>query len=111
MPILSADRIEKHFGGVAALRGASFSCEPGEIHALLGGNGAGKSTLVKILCGVITPDGGTITARGAPVTFKGPAAATNAGIPREAARMAACEVAPPAAVQMPAMRWASSVTS
>lgn len=80
MPILSAERIEKHFGGVAALRRASFSCEPGEIHALLGGNGAGKSTLVKILCGVFTPDAGTITANGEPVTFKGPAAATAAGI-------------------------------
>ncbi|MBA3529724.1 MAG: sugar ABC transporter ATP-binding protein [Propionibacteriaceae bacterium] len=80
MPILSAQRIEKHFGGVAALRGASFSCEPGEIHALLGGNGAGKSTLVKILCGVLPPDGGEVAFKGEPVTFKGPAAAASAGI-------------------------------
>jgi ribose transport system ATP-binding protein len=80
MPILSAQGIEKHFGGVIALRGASFSCEPGEIHALLGGNGAGKSTLVKILCGVISPDAGEIAFKGTPVTFKGPAAAASAGI-------------------------------
>ncbi|MDF2760444.1 MAG: hypothetical protein K0S99_3078 [Thermomicrobiales bacterium] len=36
MPLLSATGIDKRFGGVVALDGAEFSCEAGEIHALLG---------------------------------------------------------------------------
>ncbi|MBX3071274.1 MAG: sugar ABC transporter ATP-binding protein [Thermomicrobiales bacterium] len=80
MPVLSAERISKRFGGVVALDEASFSCEPGEIHALLGGNGAGKSTMVKILCGVQPADSGTITLAGEPVTFASPRAAIARGV-------------------------------
>jgi ribose transport system ATP-binding protein len=54
------EHIAKSFGGVHALRGASFRVMPGEIHALLGENGAGKSTLVKILAGVHPRDAGAI---------------------------------------------------
>lgn len=50
----------KSFGGAIALDGANFTCNYGEIHALLGENGAGKSTLVKILSGAIKPDSGEI---------------------------------------------------
>lgn len=80
MPILSASAISKHFGGVTALESADFACEPGEIHALLGGNGAGKSTMVKVLCGVQPPDAGTVTVDGQRVDFRNPAEANAAGI-------------------------------
>jgi ribose transport system ATP-binding protein len=80
VPLLSAEGIEKRFGGVVALDAAAFACEAGEIHALLGGNGAGKSTLVKILCGVQPADGGTVTFKGRPVRFRDPAEAAAAGI-------------------------------
>ena len=80
MPILSATGIDKRFGGVVALDGAEFSCEAGEIHALLGENGAGKSTMVKVLCGVHPPDAGTITYGGETVTFRGPSEAVAVGI-------------------------------
>ncbi|MER3438489.1 MAG: sugar ABC transporter ATP-binding protein [Chloroflexota bacterium] len=80
MPILAADGIAKRFGGVVALDGASFSCEAGEIHALLGGNGAGKSTMVKVLCGVQPADAGTIMFKGRQVRFADPAAAAAAGV-------------------------------
>jgi ribose transport system ATP-binding protein len=80
MPVLTAEGVTKRFGGVVALHDASFSCESGEIHALLGENGAGKSTMVKVLCGVQPPDAGTITFRGDLVTFSSPAAAAAAGI-------------------------------
>ena len=80
MPLLSATGIDKRFGGVVALDGADFSCEAGEIHALLGENGAGKSTMVKVLCGVHPPDAGTITYDGEPVTFRGPSDAVAVGI-------------------------------
>src|SRR5215216_2151870 len=80
MPLLSATGIDKRFGGVVALDGAEFSCEAGEIHALLGENGAGKSTMVKVLCGVHPSDAGTVTYDGQPVTFHGPSDAVAIGI-------------------------------
>jgi ribose transport system ATP-binding protein len=80
MPLLGASGIDKRFGGVVALDGADFACEPGEIHALLGENGAGKSTMVKVLCGVHPPDAGGITYNGATITFHGPSDAVAAGI-------------------------------
>src|SRR5581483_6715144 len=80
MPLLAATGIDKRFGGVVALDGASFSCEAGEIHALLGENGAGKSTMVKILCGVLPPDAGAIVYDGETTTFASPADAAQRGI-------------------------------
>lgn len=80
MALLAATGIDKRFGGVVALRDASFSCDAGEIHALLGENGAGKSTMVKVLCGVHRPDAGTLALDGKSVDFRDPAAATASGI-------------------------------
>ena len=80
MPLLAATAIDKRFGGVVALAGADFSCDAGEIHALLGENGAGKSTMVKVLCGVYPPDAGTVTYDDQTVSFHGPSDAVAAGI-------------------------------
>ena len=49
---------------VQALRGVSFSIERGELVGYIGPNGAGKSTTVKILSGILTPDGGQATVGG-----------------------------------------------
>src|SRR5204863_4399028 len=43
---------------VQALDGISFSIAPGELVGYIGPNGAGKSTTVKILSGILVPDGG-----------------------------------------------------
>jgi ribose transport system ATP-binding protein len=56
--------VSKSYGGIRALKDVSFEARRGEIHALLGENGAGKSTILKILRGVETPDGGSITVKG-----------------------------------------------
>ena len=56
----------KHFGGVAALTGASLRLLRGEVHGLVGENGAGKSTLLKALAGVHRLDGGDVTLGGRP---------------------------------------------
>lgn len=57
-PLLELKGIVKTFPSVKALDGVDFSLMPGEVHVLLGQNGAGKSTLMKILSGLLRPDGG-----------------------------------------------------
>jgi ribose transport system ATP-binding protein len=63
-PFLAADAIAKSYGGVVALKGVALNIAPGEIHGLVGANGAGKSTFIKILAGLVRPDGGTILVDG-----------------------------------------------
>ena len=79
-PILDASGVAKRYGAVAALRDASLSVLPGEVHALMGANGAGKSTLVKILTGAVRPDFGRILVRGEPRDIRSPAGARHAGL-------------------------------
>src|SRR5258708_1513401 len=79
-PLLEADAISKHFGGVAALRGARFRLRPGEVHALIGENGAGKSTLAKIIAGILKPDSGRILIDGRPARIARPLDAQRLGI-------------------------------
>lgn len=79
-PVLSANGVGKRFPGVVALSEVDFELAPGSVHALVGENGAGKSTLIKVLTGVYTPDGGTLTYRGEPVSFGSPMDAQRDGI-------------------------------
>ena len=50
--------------GLQALKPINLNIKRGEIFALLGPNGAGKTTLISIICGIVTPSGGKITADG-----------------------------------------------
>ena len=79
-PLLEVSGLSKRFGAVVALRSADLSVRPGEVHALMGANGAGKSTLVKVLTGVLRPDGGTIALRGTVRIISSPAEARRAGL-------------------------------
>src|SRR3979490_669617 len=72
--------ITKGYPGVLALDAVPFSCQRGEVHALVGENGAGKSTLMKILAGAMQPDGAQIGGRGQPVQIDSPLAARALGI-------------------------------
>jgi ribose transport system ATP-binding protein len=78
--LLEATDVAKTYGAVVALRSASLSVRPGEVHALMGANGAGKSTLVKILTGAVRPDAGTISVRGRTLAVHNPAEARRGGI-------------------------------
>ena len=51
-------KLSKWYGKKNALDSLDLRVEPGEILGFLGPNGAGKSTTVKILTGLIRPDGG-----------------------------------------------------
>jgi ABC-type sugar transport system ATPase subunit len=78
--ILRAENVTKHYDGVQALRGASFSLQRGEVHALMGENGAGKSTLAKIIAGSARMDGGQIFLDGQRVDIAHPLEAQRLGI-------------------------------
>ncbi len=78
--LLAVQGVTKAYPGVIANADVSFSVGMGEIHALLGENGAGKSTLVKMIYGLIRPDSGSMTLRGAPYAPPQPSAARNSGV-------------------------------
>jgi len=63
--IISIAGLSKTYaGGFQALKGVDLTIEKGEIFALLGPNGAGKTTLIGIVCGLVNPTAGTVTADG-----------------------------------------------
>lgn len=55
-PLLQIEKVNKQFGGVAALDDVSLSIEAGEIYGLIGPNGAGKTTFFNVMTGLYTPD-------------------------------------------------------
>ncbi len=59
-----AEGLAKTYGGRPALQGLSLRVGRGEVVGLLGPNGAGKTTTVKILLGLVHPDGGRATVFG-----------------------------------------------
>jgi hypothetical protein len=61
---IEARGLVRRFGDFAAVDGVDLTVEPGEIYGFLGPNGAGKSTTVRVLCTLITPDGGSATVAG-----------------------------------------------
>ena len=54
------ERLEKRFGTIAAVDGASLELRPGEMTYVLGPPGAGKTTLARLVTGLETPDDGEI---------------------------------------------------
>ncbi|KAK0332435.1 hypothetical protein LTR94_024894, partial [Friedmanniomyces endolithicus] len=65
MPVIAIEGLTKTYkSGHQAPKSIDLAIEKGEIFALLGPNGAGKTTLISIICGIVTPSSGTITADG-----------------------------------------------
>jgi ABC-2 type transport system ATP-binding protein len=62
--VISADRLERRFRTVTAVRDLTFSVPAGHIYGLLGPNGAGKTTTVRMLAGLIAPTAGSATIAG-----------------------------------------------
>jgi len=62
--VVSTDRLERRFGSIVAVQDVSLRVARGRIFGVLGPNGAGKSTTIRMLCGILTPTGGTGTVVG-----------------------------------------------
>ncbi len=81
-PILSVEKINMHFGGLAAICDLSFSVQAGEALGLMGPNGAGKSTLLNIISGEYKPSSGVILYKRHDITALAPHKICHLGIAR-----------------------------
>jgi drug efflux transport system ATP-binding protein len=57
---IALDRVSKRYGATEALRGVSWSVSTGEMFGLIGPDGAGKTTTIRLICGLMRADAGTI---------------------------------------------------
>jgi ABC-type multidrug transport system ATPase subunit len=57
--MIRAENLIKSYGRKEVLGGISFEARQGEVTLMVGPNGAGKSTTIKILAGLIRPNGGS----------------------------------------------------
>ncbi|MBL8414672.1 MAG: ABC transporter ATP-binding protein [Propionivibrio sp.] len=80
--LLEARAIDKHFGGVTALRNVSLTIRQGEIYGLIGPNGAGKTSFFNVLTGLYHPDGGELIFAGEKLQASAPHKVAKLGIAR-----------------------------
>jgi branched-chain amino acid transport system permease protein len=81
-PLLEVKGLEKHFGGVRAVDGASFAVPEGSITALIGPNGSGKTTVFNLIGGTMAPDAGEVWFDGRRIDGKPPWQRAHLGIGR-----------------------------
>lgn len=78
--LVSMQGISKKYANVRALSNVDLILRQGEVVSLVGDNGAGKSTLIKILCGAVRADSGSIAIEGKHVDITKPSVALDLGI-------------------------------
>lgn len=61
---LTFDRVSKRYGATTAVDALSFDIGRGEMFGLIGPDGAGKTTTIRLLCGLLTGDAGSIRVLG-----------------------------------------------
>lgn len=69
---LKAQNLEKFFDGKQTLNNVSFDVYDGEFLSILGPSGCGKTTILRILIGLLKPDGGRVEKDGKDITFMPP---------------------------------------
>ena len=62
--VIDVAGVTKRFGAKTVVNGIDLQVERGEIFGFLGPNGSGKTTFIRMLCGLLTPDGGSGTCLG-----------------------------------------------
>ncbi|WP_137113503.1 ABC transporter ATP-binding protein [Mesorhizobium sp. GR13] len=70
--IVEVRGISKSYGNVEALRSIDLDFPRGKLTSMLGPSGCGKTTLLKIIAGLIEPDGGKVSVNGREVSKPGP---------------------------------------
>jgi phospholipid/cholesterol/gamma-HCH transport system ATP-binding protein len=63
-PVIALDRVSLAFDEKVILREVTFTLLPGHTKIILGASGSGKSTILKLILGLLKPDGGTIHVNG-----------------------------------------------
>ena len=61
MNVIEVGNLQKNFGKFSALRGLNLTVPQGKVVGFLGPNGSGKTTTIRIILGLLAPDGGTIS--------------------------------------------------
>ncbi|MFE1441112.1 ATP-binding cassette domain-containing protein [Streptomyces sp. NPDC058739] len=85
-PVLDCAHLVRRFGERTAVDDVSLRVAPGETYGLLGPNGAGKTTTIRMVCGLLRPDAGTVQVAGRPVSTVGRQAKRLIGfVPQEVA--------------------------
>jgi ABC-2 type transport system ATP-binding protein len=65
--MLEVKNLRKEYGGLTAVKGVSFTLQPGDIFGFIGSNGAGKTTTIRMIATLLEPTSGTATLNGADV--------------------------------------------
>ena len=81
-PLLEVNGLERRFGGVRAVDGASFTVPEGSITALIGPNGSGKTTIFNLIGGTMPPQAGVISFDGHRIDGKPPWRRAHLGLGR-----------------------------
>jgi branched-chain amino acid transport system ATP-binding protein len=63
-PLLEVVNLERHFEGLKAVDGISFTVAPREVVSIIGPNGSGKTTTLNLVTGTIPANGGSISLDG-----------------------------------------------
>ncbi len=63
-PVIDVRELTKIFGKRTVVDRVSLTVQKGEIYGFLGPNGSGKTTTIRMLCGLLRPDGGSGTCLG-----------------------------------------------
>lgn len=66
--MIEVKKLDKHFGGVYAVRNCSFDVRESTITSIIGPNGAGKTTAFNLMCGVSKADAGKVLFSGEDIT-------------------------------------------
>ncbi len=80
--LLTVEKLERHFEGLKAVDGISFTVAPHEVVSIIGPNGSGKTTTLNLVTGTIPAHGGTIALDGVRIERTGTARIAEHGIAR-----------------------------